>query len=154
MAFKSRSDCVQNPFLFRLEPPLRGNVGLAAAQLSRDILASRSCLLVIVSFIQLMMVLGIEFLTTSSSSDLRIDLAERRNRLSLLIQFINDSGALGTVSTIISLVPTRSDLCCQLSELSRQRLWLDANRLYVGQELWAHINRHSAYACTFECQCG
>jgi hypothetical protein len=44
MATQFSSDCPQNPFLFQLEPHLRGNVGLAAEQLSGDILASRLCL--------------------------------------------------------------------------------------------------------------
>ncbi|KDQ07351.1 hypothetical protein BOTBODRAFT_192479 [Botryobasidium botryosum FD-172 SS1] len=70
---------LENPFLFRLEPRLEGNLGAAAERISQEILSSRC-----------------EFMR--ATLDLRAQLTDRCTRLRSLIGFINENGALGQLS--------------------------------------------------------
>ncbi|KIK91679.1 hypothetical protein PAXRUDRAFT_830622 [Paxillus rubicundulus Ve08.2h10] len=57
--------------------------------------------------------------------DLTCQLMGRKERLSWLIKFINDNGALG-----------------KMSQRSRQRLATDAEKLYACHQLWIGLNEH------------
>ncbi|KAF8843579.1 hypothetical protein BDN67DRAFT_964047 [Paxillus ammoniavirescens] len=57
--------------------------------------------------------------------DLTCQLMARKERLSWLIKFINDNGALG-----------------KMSQRSRQRLATDAEKLYACHQLWIGLNEH------------
>ncbi|KAF9227508.1 hypothetical protein BS17DRAFT_746046 [Gyrodon lividus] len=57
--------------------------------------------------------------------DLTCQLTARKERLSWLIRFINDNGALG-----------------KMSQRSRQRLATDAEKLYACHQLWIGLNEH------------
>ncbi|KAF8136731.1 hypothetical protein EV363DRAFT_1395817 [Boletus edulis] len=57
--------------------------------------------------------------------DLTYQLTARKERLSWLIKFINDNGALG-----------------KMSQRSRQRLATDAEKLYACHQLWIRLNEH------------
>ncbi|KAL4077069.1 hypothetical protein V8B97DRAFT_1378901 [Scleroderma yunnanense] len=57
--------------------------------------------------------------------DLTAQLTARKERLSWLIGFINDNGALG-----------------KMSQRSRQRLATDAEKLYACHQLWIRLNEH------------
>ncbi|KAG6334835.1 hypothetical protein ID866_4257 [Astraeus odoratus] len=57
--------------------------------------------------------------------DLTAQLTARKERLSWLIGFINDNGALG-----------------KMSQRSRQRLATDAEKLYASHQLWIRLNEH------------
>ncbi|KAH7889197.1 hypothetical protein F5I97DRAFT_483446 [Phlebopus sp. FC_14] len=57
--------------------------------------------------------------------DLSSQLTARKERLSWLIRFINDNGALG-----------------KMSQRSRQRLAIDAEKLYACHQLWIRLNEH------------
>ncbi|KAI6005623.1 hypothetical protein EDD15DRAFT_2212668 [Pisolithus albus] len=57
--------------------------------------------------------------------DLTAQLTARKERLSWLIGFINDNGALG-----------------KMSQRSRQRLATDAEKLYACHQLWVRLNEH------------
>ncbi|KAI6045772.1 hypothetical protein EDC04DRAFT_3031700 [Pisolithus marmoratus] len=57
--------------------------------------------------------------------DLTAQLTARKERLSWLIGFINDNGALG-----------------KMSQRSRQRLATDAEKLYACHQLWVKLNEH------------
>ncbi|KIJ69004.1 hypothetical protein HYDPIDRAFT_172503 [Hydnomerulius pinastri MD-312] len=57
--------------------------------------------------------------------DLTCQLTARKERLSWLIRFINDNGALG-----------------KMSQRSRQRLATDAEKLYACHQLWIRLNEH------------
>jgi nuclear pore complex protein Nup133 len=57
--------------------------------------------------------------------DLTSQLTSRKDRLSWLIQFINDNAVLG-----------------KISQRSRQRLATDAEKLYACHQLWLKMNEH------------
>ncbi|KAF9518381.1 hypothetical protein BS47DRAFT_1325354 [Hydnum rufescens UP504] len=59
--------------------------------------------------------------------DLRVHLADRRARLTHLIKFIIENGMIG-----------------QLSQITRQRLRLDSEKLFVAENLWSFHNRRLA----------
>ncbi|CAK5277413.1 unnamed protein product [Mycena citricolor] len=58
-----------------------------------------------------------------NSPDLSVQLTSRKERLSWLIHFINDNAVLG-----------------KMSQRSRQRLAVDAEKLYSAYQLWKHHN--------------
>ncbi|KAG9318812.1 Non-repetitive/WGA-negative nucleoporin C-terminal-domain-containing protein [Chiua virens] len=60
-----------------------------------------------------------------ANHDLTYQITARKERLSWLIRFINDNGALG-----------------KMSQRSRQRLAIDAEKLYACHQLWVRLNEH------------
>ncbi|KAI0094031.1 Non-repetitive/WGA-negative nucleoporin C-terminal-domain-containing protein [Irpex rosettiformis] len=66
--------------------------------------------------------------------DLSAQIAHRRERLSFLIKFINDNGVL-----------------TKMSQSSRQTLAVDAETLYVADQLWQRHNKLISYAPNHPC---
>lgn len=115
---------LQNPLLFTFPPDIdEESLITGAEQLSQAVLAS-----------------DVEIVRPNP--DLTRQIMERRERLRFLIGFINENGALGKVivkGSIFCVVGVLTNI--KMSQSSRQRLTLDAERLYASEQLW-HMYCH------------
>ncbi|KAF8921233.1 hypothetical protein CPB85DRAFT_1428242 [Mucidula mucida] len=95
----------QNPLSFSFPPEVdEESLMQGAEQLSKSILESDPLLVL-------------------RNNDLHSQMTTRKDRLSFLIQFINDNAVLG-----------------KISQSSRQKLAIDAERLYAAHQLWLQHN--------------